>query len=216
MAKLLRRLLQKFLLVFFSNLYTRFAWLYDAVAWLSSMGQWRLWRQTAIIPFQPGFILELGHGPGHLQKELQQSGYPSMGIDPSRQMNRLAQRRLAKEGLAHDLVRAKAQSLPFKDQSFHGIVSTFPSDYILDPATLSEVHRVLSKHAPFVMIGYIVITGQALPDRFARWLYRITGQSGSIPPGWQSYLDEYGFDTRLEEVTLERSCVTRLLAMRKE
>jgi len=215
MAKLLTPILQKFLKVFFHNLYTRFAFLYDAVAWLSSMGQWRKWVRTAQINFKPGLILEMGHGPGHLMFDMKQAEYSIIGLDPSRAMNRMAHQRLRSAGYAAEIVRGVAQSIPFAKGAFNSVVSTFPSEYIFDPDTLSEVHRVLAMDGELIIVGLIEITGTSIPDRFARWLYTITGQSGPVPRGWEGFLLDHGFKPRLEQVILDRSHVTRLVATRR-
>ena len=56
--------------VFFHLLYHPFAFTYDLVAAVVSFGQWKNWGQS-ILPFIDGTrILELGHGPGHLQRFL--------------------------------------------------------------------------------------------------------------------------------------------------
>ncbi len=215
MASRLRELLQRILGKFFELLYTHLAFSYDMIAWLSSMGQWRDWRNTAILDYDPGTILELGHGPGHLLLELKKIGVSVIGLDPSRQMNRLAQQKLRRSDFTPEIVRGKAQALPFADKSVSAVVSTFPSNYIIDPTTLSEVGRVLPGGGLLVIIGLIQITGKSLPDRFSRWLYAITGQSGSTPPGWDDYLARHGFEVRLEDVDLGRSIITRIIATRK-
>lgn len=216
MASRLRELLQRTLGKFFELLYTHLAFSYDMIAWLSSMGQWRDWRNTAILDYDPGTILELGHGPGHLLLELKKKGVSVIGLDPSRQMNRLAQQKLRRSDFTPEIVRGKAQALPFADKSVSAVVSTFPSNYIIDPTTLSEVGRVLPGGGWLVIIGLIQITGKSIPDRFSRWLYNITGQSGSTPPGWDNYLIRHGFEVRLEDVDLGRSIITRIIATRKD
>jgi ubiquinone/menaquinone biosynthesis C-methylase UbiE len=215
MAKLLTPILQKFLKVFFHNLYNRFAFLYDAVAWLSSMGQWRKWVRTAQTNLKSGVILEMGHGPGHLLFDLKQADISIIGLDPSRAMNRMAQHRLKSAGYDGEIVRGVAQSLPFAKGAFSTIVSTFPSEYIFDPDTLTEAHRVLAMDGEMIIVGLVEITGTSIPDRFARWLYTITGQSGSVPHGWEEFLLDHGFLPTLEQVILDRSHVTRLVATRQ-
>jgi hypothetical protein len=84
----------------------------------------------------------------------------------------------------------------------------------MDPETLKEAYRVLSPNGILVIVGIIEITGSSLPDRFARWLYTVTGQSGSTPLGWDQVLIDHGFQPRLEEINLDRSIVTRIVAMR--
>jgi hypothetical protein len=66
-----------------------------------------------------------------------------------------------------------------------------------------------------IIVGIVEITGTSIPDRFARWLYTITGQSGPVPNGWEEFLLEHGFEPRLERVILDRSYVTRLVAIRR-
>jgi ubiquinone/menaquinone biosynthesis C-methylase UbiE len=214
MAKKRSTLILRALQLFFRLLYTRFAFLYDIVAWTSSMGQWRQWQLAALIEFKPGVILEIGHGPGYGQLDLKHAGYACVGLDPSRQMNKLARRRLTQAGQKPDIVCGCAQALPFADQAFSGLMSTFPSEYIIDAETLVEAHRVLFQGASFTIVGIVEITGKSLPDRFARWLYKITGQSGSIPTGWIEYFQEHGFTPRLEVVTTRRSKITRVVAVR--
>jgi ubiquinone/menaquinone biosynthesis C-methylase UbiE len=216
MAKQRSVLIPRALQIFFRLLYTRFAFLYDVVAWTSSMGQWRKWQSAVLIEFEPGVILEVGHGPGYGQLDLKQAGYASVALDPSRQMNKLARRRLTKAGYKPDIVCGRAQALPFAHQAFSGLMSTFPSEYIFDPETLAEAYRVLPQGASFSIVGIVEITGKSLPDRFARWLYKITGQSGSIPTGWTEYFQEFGFTPRLEVVTTRRSKVTRVVAVRQQ
>ena len=215
MVKRVTPVLQKLLKLFFQCLYTRFAFLYDAVAGISSMGQWKLWVQTAQIGFKPGLILEIGHGPGHLLLDLKGARYSVIGLDPSRMMNRMARERLKRAGHTAEIVRGEAQALPFPKGTFSAIVSTFPSEYIFDPDTLAEAHRSLIKGGSLVIVGIIEITGTSILDRCARWLYAITGQSGAVPQGWEEFLTTYGFSPRLEQVILERSRVTRLVAIRR-
>src|SRR5437764_5384152 len=46
-------------------------------------------------------------------------------------------------GAGNRVLQGSAQHLPFPDASFDTVVSTFPSEYIYDPDTISEVERVL-------------------------------------------------------------------------
>ncbi len=216
MEQRLSSLIQRFLTIFFRYLYTHLAIFYDAVAWTSSMGQWRQWQSAAIIDFKEGAILELGHGPGHVQLDLHQSFHTTYGLDLSAQMTKIARRRLRKAGYPMNIVRGKAQVLPFASQSFRSVVSTFPSEYIVDGETLREIWRVLSPDGILIIVGVIEITGKSLPDRFARWLYNTTGQSGAIPHNWEQYFYDHGFDPRLEEVKMQRSRVSRVIARRKQ
>jgi len=162
-------LIQRFMRVFFNLLYHPFAFTYDLVAATVSFGKWEDWI-FSIIPFIEGTrILELGHGPGHLQRALLDRGLVSVAIDESAQMGTLAKRRLGRSGR---LARALAQSLPFADKSFDSVISTFPTEYIFNPHTLSDVNRVLRSSGRF-----IVLLAAWPKNPLLSWLFKVTGQS---------------------------------------
>ncbi|MCW5877121.1 MAG: methyltransferase domain-containing protein [Anaerolineales bacterium] len=124
-------------------LYQPFAWSYDLVAWVVSLGHWKDWVRSIAPRLSGPRVLELGHGPGHLQAALAGRHTLVVGLDPSPQMGRLARRRLAAAGEPIRLVRAQAQHPPFATGSFDDIAATFPSEYILDPISLRAARRVL-------------------------------------------------------------------------
>jgi ubiquinone/menaquinone biosynthesis C-methylase UbiE len=133
----LARLRSAFMRAFFSLLYNQMAWTYDLVAAVVSVGMWTGWVNS-VLPYLDGpHILELGHGPGHLQATLQKqaAGHPAnlriTGLDKSKQMGRLAHKRLVRQGLNPGLAQGDAQRLPFRDESFNQVVATFPSEYII-------------------------------------------------------------------------------------
>jgi ubiquinone/menaquinone biosynthesis C-methylase UbiE len=164
-------LIRRFMRVFFNLLYHPFAFTYDLVAATVSFGKWNDWVYN-IIPFIEGTrILELGHGPGHLQRILLNRGLFAAAIDESAQMGTLAKHRL---GSSQKLTRALAQKIPFASESFDSIISTFPSEYIFDMQTLSEAHRVLRNRGRF-----IVLLAAWPKNPMLAWLFKITGQSPS-------------------------------------
>lgn len=179
----------RFIRLFFHLLYGPFAWTYHLVAWVVSMGQWNAWAATAMEVLDGPTVLELGHGPGHLQVKMARRGWRPVGIDPSPQMGRLARRRLRRAGLPLRLVRAHAQALPFRDGAFGEVVATFPTEYIVDPRTRDEVVRMLRPGGRIVIVAAACFTGRDPISRFLEWLYRITGQREPLPgeddPLWQ-------------------------------
>lgn len=181
------KLVQRFMRFFFHLLYHPFAFTYDLVAAVVSFGNWKDWV-FSILPFIEGTrILELGHGPGHLQRLLHDRGLSPVAIDESPQMGGVAKRRL---GNSRKLARALAEQLPFSEKSFDTIISTFPTSYIFQKQTLSEVKRCLSDG------GRLIVLPVAFPTSgFLRWLYKVTGE---IP----SDLTE-SLKTRLQQPFLE-------------
>jgi ubiquinone/menaquinone biosynthesis C-methylase UbiE len=199
-----------FLRFFFRHLYTTFAWTYDAVAWVVSLGQWSAWQAAGLEALPSGCTLELGHGPGHVLVAATRAGRVAYGIDISRHMSHLAARRLRRQDIPTRLARAKAQALPFASSVFDGLISTFPSEYIMDPATLTEARRVMKPGGKLVLVLVAISTGRSWPERFAAWVFRVTGQGqppGPIPGG---LFADSGMQVRAEWVALARSSVLRI------
>jgi ubiquinone/menaquinone biosynthesis C-methylase UbiE len=163
--------MHRFMRFFFHLLYHPFAFTYDLVAWVVSFGRWKDWVYS-ISPLLKGTrILELGHGPGHLQRFLLERGLTPVALDESTQMGRLAKRRL---GGQHKLTRGLAQALPYAADSFDSVVATFPTDYIFHPQTLAEIKRILADD------GRLIVLPAAFPSNgFLKWLYKVTGESPS-------------------------------------
>jgi ubiquinone/menaquinone biosynthesis C-methylase UbiE len=178
-----RRWLRAFLGLFFRLLYEECSWAYDAVAWAVSAGRWWAWGRTVMQHLRGPRVLELGHGPGHLLVTMARCGLRPVGLDPSPQMGRLARRRLRRAALGLPLVRARAQALPFRDGCFDSVVATFPSEYILDPATWREAARVVRSGGTDQVAGRVVVAAGVQLDRHhplwrpLAWLYRVTGES---------------------------------------
>ena len=125
-----------------------------------------------VLPFIDGtHLLEIGHGPGHLQRVLLNRGLITVAIDESAHMGRLTRRNTNNEA---QLTRGLAQKLPFLDGAFDVVIATFPAEYIYDSQTLSEVKRCLSDGGRFIVLP--VATPK---NRFLSWLFRVTDQAPS-------------------------------------
>ena len=209
------RLWWAFVRFFFGLLYNEFAWTYDFVARVVSLGMWKAWGRTAIPHLRARRVLELAHGPGHLLVAMADRGLTPVGLDLSPYMGRLARRRRAKEGLTVPLVRSRAQALPFRDGCFDSAVATFPTDFILHPATLRETARVLGTDGRLVVVAMARLSGRSFLARFIRWLYRITGQEGPIPREGEELLEDTGFTARAVLEQVGRSEVVLVVAGRR-
>jgi ubiquinone/menaquinone biosynthesis C-methylase UbiE len=206
------RLFGSFLRWFFRRLYTTLAWSYDAVAWLSSLGQWSAWRRTALTRVPPGSVLELGFGTGHLQVEAGRRGLHLFGVDASAQMARLARRRLRRAGRPLSIVQAQAQALPFPSHSMGSAFSTFPSEYIFDPKTLVEIRRVLVSDGPLIVVLSARIRPRFPWEHVTRWLYDLTGQAPGPDPKWLDPFLQAGFAARYETVEVPGASVLQIIA----
>jgi len=203
----------------FRLLYNEMAFTYDTVSWVVSLGQWRCWQRTSM-QFLPdpnaGLVLELAHGTGNLQIDLQQAKYQTVAFDLSPYMGRIASRKVAKHNLEQRFVQGSAFQLPFADQSFAAIISTFPTDFIVQPETLIEANRILSSDGKLIIVLNGVLTGGGLVKIFLEWLYRITGQRDSEPydAHIEHFFEGYGFSVESIEVPCKTS-IAQLVILTK-
>ena len=167
------------------------AWTYDLVAWLVSFGQWKAWGRAAIPHLRGWRVLELAHGPGHLLAAMSRAGFSLVGLDLSPQMGQLARGRLRRAGCNVPLVRACAQALPFRAGSFDSVVSTFPTEFIFDPATLKEMARVMGQGGTVVVVAGVMFNA-SLPARLLKRLYDVTYQQEPPPLGLADALADAG------------------------
>ena len=201
--------MKRLLRLFFRLLYHQLAFVYDLVAVSVSFNRWQDWVMS-VIPFIEGNrILEIGHGPGHLQRVLVGRQGVAVGIDESAQMGYLAKRNT--DGSAR-LTRGLAQHLPFPSGSFDTIVSTFPADFITDAHTLAEVKRCLSNGGRFIVLPV------AWPKNpFLDWLFRVTGESPSeavelVMSKFKAPLVQAGFETEVRMLDVRSSLLLIVVA----
>jgi len=189
------------------RLYHELAWGYEIVAWMVSLGRWDGWRCQVLDHVIGRRVLEIGFGTGVLLETAVDRGILIFGVDPSPQMHRVTARRMRRSGRGAPGVRAKAQLLPFADGSFGTVISTFPSGYIFDPDSLSEVRRVLSHSVDCGGPGRLVIAGLGFrSDR--RWLLRLlrtlfAGSDTDSVAWYAAHVAELGFEvTVVDDVAL--------------
>jgi SAM-dependent methyltransferase len=222
---------------FFHLLYHPFAFAYDLVAATVSLGRWKDWVRS-VVPFIEGVrVLEIGNGPGHLQRILLNRDLIAVGIDESAPMGRLARRNLTRflatnsnhsKQTSHpnaytqvNLARALGQALPFADHSFDTVVATFPAEYIFASQTLQEAHRVLVDAGKFVILPGATLIGRGVLDRVMALLFHITGEStpnlaGFLTERYQKSFSDAGFHIQIHELDIKSSLVIIVVADKLE
>ncbi len=133
------------------------------------------------------------------------------------QMIRLAKSRLEKADYKTiNLARGLAQTLPFPDAKFDSVISTFPSEYISDSQTLSEIHRVLRDDGKFIILPAAWIVGRRIMDRAAAWLFEITGETPKnifqmVTERFVRPLEQAGFKVENRQIEIRSSIVLILV-----
>ncbi len=211
-------LVQLLLKPLYALLYHQFAWVYDFVAAVVSLGHWQEWVKVAL-PHLKGRVLEIGFGPGHLQLDLNNSRIPCFGLDESRQMAQLACRRIRKHGAICRLIRGYAQNLPFANETFNSVAATFPAEFIFDFQTLKEIQRILTNSGKLVILPMAWITGKRFLERVAAWIFWVSGEATGKPrpisPALYERFVQAGFDARCEIQKMDGCQVLVILAAKR-
>lgn len=141
------------------RVYQDFAWAFEPLTTILTLGWMPRWRRAAARSLPPTDVLDLGCGTGALLKDavLSRPGQRLVGIDLSPTMATIARR--SNPSPAVLIVRADLTHLPFRDGSFGGAVTTFPTRAVLDPTALNEAARVLGLARVDGTPGRLVILG---------------------------------------------------------
>lgn len=219
----LRRRLLRFA---YSQLYTTYAFAYDTVAAAVSFGEWQAWGSLAMQfiggPTSPVSeareVLELAHGPGHLQLALRQAGYSAYGVDLSPQMSSLARQRLARAGVPVALAHASVYALPFADHSFHACISAFPAEFIDSPQVFRETRRVLVDGGSFIVVSAASLNKRTIAVRAIQLAYLAAGET-ALPvltrPAVADLFIKTGFEFSEYRVSTQHATVNIWVGSRK-
>ena len=168
---------------------------YNALAQVLSFGQDRRWRRamvSRVTGARPSLMLDVACGPGAVTKRLAAlTDARIVGLDLSESM--LAQGKImVQRSSLHSrvsLVRARAEQLPFADETFDALTFTYLLRYVEDPlATLREITRVLKPGGAIASLEF------AVPERplwhVLWWLYtRVLLPLGGYVTGGRSWFD---------------------------
>jgi ubiquinone/menaquinone biosynthesis C-methylase UbiE len=136
----------------FDQLYNAGRWAYDPLTRVFFGNAWHNWRRT-VLPFTgPGATLEIACGTGALLPEIARRSELTVGLDYSSAMLDRAKDRVLASGMSASVIRGDARSLPFEDEVFDAVVSTFPASFIASQRALDEIARVLKSGGMFAVV----------------------------------------------------------------
>jgi ubiquinone/menaquinone biosynthesis C-methylase UbiE len=128
-------------------------WMYDALCHVcerGGLGRWRTWLARGA----RGRTLDLGCGTGR-NLPLLPSATRAIAVDPSSEALARARRRAPHV----PLVRARAEALPFRDDTFDTVLSGLVFCSVGDPARgLAEIRRVLTPDGELRMLEHVRAT----------------------------------------------------------
>jgi ubiquinone/menaquinone biosynthesis C-methylase UbiE len=105
--------------------------------------QYRKYDQIGSIFVKAGNTLDVGCGTGLLLCHLGDKAGLLVGVDTSKKMLRIASREVKKRSFKCDLIRADADSLPFRDNVFTTVTSVTVLQNLSEPrSAISEIARV--------------------------------------------------------------------------
>ena len=123
-------------------------------------GRWRRFLVSQLKMSPQASVLDVCTGTGLVASDIAAKfGCRVIGVDLSEGMIKQAGRELNSTGIARtvSLVRGRAESLPFADDSFDAVVFTYLLRYVEDPeATLAELSRVLRPEGQMASLEFFV------------------------------------------------------------
>jgi demethylmenaquinone methyltransferase / 2-methoxy-6-polyprenyl-1,4-benzoquinol methylase len=140
---------------------------YDRLAEVLSFGQNRRWRQAmvgAVAAASPHSVLDVATGPAGVALQLAaRTGARVTGVDLTAEMLGAGVANVARSPLAGriDLLLARAEQLPFPDETFGAVTFTYLLRYVTSPAeTLKELVRVLKPGGVLANLEFHVPTSK--------------------------------------------------------
>lgn len=146
---------------------------YDRVAAVLSFGQDPRWRSALVGGCEvssSAHTLDVATGTAAVAIAMaRRYGCRVTGLDQSSEMLHAGRDRIARARLEGriELIEAKAQAMPFEDETFDAVTSTYFLRYVDDvPAAIRELVRVAKPGAP---VGYLDFGVPPLPPARIAW-----------------------------------------------
>jgi demethylmenaquinone methyltransferase / 2-methoxy-6-polyprenyl-1,4-benzoquinol methylase len=172
---------------------------YDFWAMPLSIMQYRHWHALLLAALKPNAgekVLDVSTGTGAVAIDLARRGCLVTGLDLSMSMLATASRRVREQGLACaiDLVRGRAEDLPFPDSSFDAVSFTFLLRYTESTTRpVEEIIRVLKPGGRVATLEFGVPRSPAMRHLWNIYaFYALPLLSRFAPGGWETVGDFLG------------------------
>ena len=149
----------------------------------------RLLRLTGEVALRskPTRALDVAAAEGIHTADLALAGIDAIAIDPSPAMLQASREEMAQRGTRFGLVRGIAETMPFRDAVFDGILCHGAIDHTADPAlAVREMARVLAPDGRLVISG---VNYEGLTARVSRLVYRVARRLGWVAASTTLYWD---------------------------
>jgi len=143
-------------------------WLYDLMARRAEAGGLGDLRSRLLGELE-GDVLEIGAGTGASLPHYERASRV-VALEPDPSMAKRLPERVAAARVPVEVVAGSAEAIPYANESFDVVVSTFMLCSVADPAAvLAETRRVLKPDGKLVLLEHVRGEG-----RTARWQERLT------------------------------------------
>ncbi len=201
----------RFLRFAFHHFYNSFAWTYDAVSAIVSLGHWRSWTRMAIPQLHGKRIMEIAFGTGNLQLDMRAAGIEPFGLDLSPNMVRITLGKLRRAKLQPKLTRGSVLALPFASGAIDTVLLTFPPNFLASPQAVGEMKRVLAEEGRLVLVDAGWLRAPGILSALINLAFRFTGTT-DIGSERTVPLKQAGFAVRVLEQADEVSTVQIIIA----
>ena len=165
---------------------------YDFLNRLLSVGFDRHWRKAAVSEFQSfgnKAFLDVATGTADIALEFgKRCPKPSqiVGMDFSLSMLKLGNKKISTNKLckAITLIPGSAENIPFKDQSFDGVITSFGVRNFTDAKQgLREMHRILKPNGKIVVLEFSFPKNTILQSLYRYYFEKILPITGRVISG---------------------------------
>lgn len=139
-----------------------------------------------------------------------------VGIDESKQMVSRVSKRIKSLGYTPSIIRGNVISLPFKENHFTQVVSTFPSDYIFNAKVISEIYRVLMPGGQLIILPFASIKGKLWYEKIANRLFEFEMVTQTLCEKYCLAIIQQGFEVKTNQFNDARSSIFFIVATKPD